>query len=65
MPRTTRNNVVLAAAEPAERAARQRQRLVSAVGRRPVNISRYYPECKPEAKHIEGYVAFWKGAKVK
>ena len=24
----------------------------------------YYPECKPEAKHIEGYVAFWKGVKV-
>ena len=24
----------------------------------------YYPECKPEAKRIEGFVAFWKGVKV-
>lgn len=24
----------------------------------------YYPETKPEAKHIEGYVAFWKGVQV-
>jgi uncharacterized protein (DUF427 family) len=24
----------------------------------------YYPEVKPEAKHIEGYVAFWKGVEV-
>jgi uncharacterized protein (DUF427 family) len=24
----------------------------------------YYPDCKPEAKHIEGFVAFWKGVKV-
>ena len=24
----------------------------------------FYPDCKPEAKHIEGYVAFWKGVKV-
>ncbi len=24
----------------------------------------YYPECKPQAKHFEGYVAFWKGVKV-
>ena len=24
----------------------------------------YYPDCKPEAKHIEGHVAFWKGVKV-
>ena len=24
----------------------------------------YYPECKPDAKNIEGYVAFWKGVKV-
>jgi uncharacterized protein (DUF427 family) len=24
----------------------------------------YYPACKPEAKHIEGFVAFWKGVKV-
>jgi uncharacterized protein (DUF427 family) len=24
----------------------------------------YYPDCKPEAKHIEGWVAFWKGVVV-
>ena len=24
----------------------------------------YYPDCKPEAKRIEGYVAFWKGVTV-
>ena len=24
----------------------------------------YYPEVKPEAKEIEGYVAFWKGVEV-
>lgn len=24
----------------------------------------YYPATKPAAKHIEGYVAFWKGVKV-
>lgn len=24
----------------------------------------YYPETKPEAKHFEGYVAFWKGVEV-
>lgn len=24
----------------------------------------YYPETKPEAKNIEGYVAFWKGVTV-
>jgi len=24
----------------------------------------FYPDCKPEAKNIEGYVAFWKGVKV-
>ncbi len=24
----------------------------------------YYPACKPEAKHIEGYVAFWRGVEV-
>jgi uncharacterized protein (DUF427 family) len=24
----------------------------------------YYPECKAEAKHIEGYVAFWRGVEV-
>ena len=24
----------------------------------------YYPETKPEAKNIEGYVAFWKGVRV-
>ena len=24
----------------------------------------YYPQCKPEAKHIEGFIAFWKGVKV-
>lgn len=24
----------------------------------------YYPETKPEAENIEGYVAFWKGVQV-
>jgi uncharacterized protein (DUF427 family) len=24
----------------------------------------YYPDCKPDAKNIEGRVAFWKGIKV-
>lgn len=24
----------------------------------------YYPEAKPDAKNIEGYVAFWKGVEV-
>jgi uncharacterized protein (DUF427 family) len=24
----------------------------------------YYPDCKPEAKRIEGFVAFWKGVTV-
>ena len=24
----------------------------------------YYPDCKPEAKRIEGFIAFWKGVKV-
>jgi uncharacterized protein (DUF427 family) len=24
----------------------------------------YYPETKPEAKEIEGYIAFWKGVEV-
>jgi uncharacterized protein (DUF427 family) len=24
----------------------------------------YYPETKPAAKEIQGYIAFWKGVKV-
>ena len=24
----------------------------------------YYPEPKPEAKNIKGYIAFWKGVEV-
>jgi len=28
------------------------------------NAAWYYPEPKPEAKQITGYVAFWKGVKV-
>jgi len=24
----------------------------------------YYPECKDAAKHVEGFVAFWKGVSV-
>lgn len=24
----------------------------------------YYPDAKPDAKNIEGYVAFWKGVKM-
>ncbi len=28
------------------------------------NAAWFYPSTKPEAKQIEGYVAFWKGVKV-
>jgi uncharacterized protein (DUF427 family) len=28
------------------------------------DAARYYPETKPDAKNIEGYVAFWKGVEV-
>jgi len=28
------------------------------------DASWYYPETKPAAKNIEGYIAFWKGVKV-
>lgn len=24
----------------------------------------YYPQAKPEASHIQGYIAFWKGVRV-
>ena len=24
----------------------------------------YYPDCRPEAKRIEGYIAFWKGVEL-
>lgn len=24
----------------------------------------YYPDCKPKAKHIEGFLAFWRGVEV-
>lgn len=24
----------------------------------------YYPDTKPEARNIEGYIAFWKGVKI-
>ncbi len=28
------------------------------------NAAWYYPATKPEAKHIEGWIAFWKGVEV-
>lgn len=28
------------------------------------NAAWYYPSTKPEAKNIEGYIAFWKGVEV-
>ena len=28
------------------------------------NAAWYYPQTKDAAKHIEGYVAFWKGVKI-
>jgi uncharacterized protein (DUF427 family) len=33
-------------------------------GKRNPNAAWYYPEPKPAAKQIKGYVAFWKGVKV-
>ena len=33
-------------------------------GERNADAAWYYPEAKPDAKEIEGYVAFWKGVKV-
>jgi uncharacterized protein (DUF427 family) len=33
-------------------------------GKRNANAAWYYPEPKPAAKQIKGYVAFWKGVKV-
>jgi len=33
-------------------------------GKRNANAAWYYPEPKPAAKRIQGYVAFWKGVKV-
>ena len=29
------------------------------------NAAWYYPKAKPQAKHIEGYIAFWNGVEVK
>jgi uncharacterized protein (DUF427 family) len=33
-------------------------------GKRNANAAWYYPEPKPAARQIKGYVAFWKGVKV-
>jgi uncharacterized protein (DUF427 family) len=33
-------------------------------GKRNENAAWFYPSTKPDAKHIEGYVAFWKGVTV-
>jgi Domain of unknown function (DUF427) len=33
-------------------------------GKRNQGAAWYYPDPKPEAKQIKGYVAFWKGVKV-
>jgi uncharacterized protein (DUF427 family) len=33
-------------------------------GRENVDAAWYYPVCKPAAKNIEGYVAFWRGVRV-
>jgi uncharacterized protein (DUF427 family) len=33
-------------------------------GKRNPNAAWYYPEPKPAAKQIKGYLAFWKGVKV-
>ena len=33
-------------------------------GEENVDAAWYYPEAKDEAKHIEGFVAFWKGVKI-
>jgi len=33
-------------------------------GERNVDAAWYYPDTKPEANHIKGMVAFWRGVKV-
>lgn len=33
-------------------------------GERAANAAWYYPEPKPDAEHIRGYVAFWNGVRV-
>jgi uncharacterized protein (DUF427 family) len=33
-------------------------------GKRNAGAAWYYPDPKPEAKQIKGYVAFWKGVRV-
>ncbi|HTJ28211.1 MAG TPA: DUF427 domain-containing protein [Candidatus Limnocylindria bacterium] len=33
-------------------------------GARNADAAWFYPQAKDEAKHIEGYVAFWKGVEV-
>ena len=37
---------------------------IEVAGERNANAAWYYPDAKPEAAHIEGYVAFWKGVQV-
>jgi uncharacterized protein (DUF427 family) len=33
-------------------------------GQQNVDAAWYYPQAMPSAKHIEGYVAFWRGVQV-
>lgn len=37
---------------------------VAVDGQRSVDAAWIYPDCKDEAKHFEGYVAFWKDVEV-
>ena len=37
---------------------------IVADGRENRDAAWYYPECKPKAKHFEGYVAFWRGVEL-
>ena len=34
-------------------------------GKRNEDSAWYYPDAKPKAENIEGYIAFWKGVEVK
>ena len=38
---------------------------IEVVGEKNNDAAWYYPDAKPEAKNIEGYVAFWRGVEVK
>jgi uncharacterized protein (DUF427 family) len=37
---------------------------ISVNGQENKDAAWYYPQTKEKAKHIEGYIAFWKGVKV-